>query len=341
MPSGSAPLPRDLVESVGDFKAALKDIRDEVRAIDRESKKLLDKGVVSPDLAARRGELMLRESSIQERQRFDKWADSWARRKAAAAGRGRVEMDRGDVGDLRDVWDLARGDFTTRNMVGAGSLVGKLRKSGLQGAKDLVGMIPGAIGRSLGIGADMAAYLAPIAWLDAGRRDLQAIFDQANKEGDFYRAQDKALGKFVADPAHRSAMTEAFRIAARETFTREESFDERMEKYKQASEHYTKLMGEALSDPQGTALVLKRNFGMDIPGDKKSVEAALNGLVAEGLLDEALTLADARRHGRAALQSMQAEYFATNPQASAKFHDQARQAARLERYTAERSARAW
>lgn len=343
MPTGSLPLPPDLVAAVGDFKTELKSIEKQLREIDRASSKAIKKGeLIDQGEIDRAGYLKRRQGELtaaigeQDRQRaFDKRVEKWAARKASAG-----RMDTGDVRDLRDIIDLARGQVSVRNVAGATELATKIRRAGLKGVTDLAKQAPAAAMRMLGLG-ELGVVGLPFAWAALGYDQLQDAFALSKEIQPKVKATQANINRAVKDKYSRAVFADAIAIAAGQSARdNAEGFDEiiknEVEGQKRLSEQLVRV-----ADPSNVAAVLRHNFGLVRPSTVEGVKGALLDLANNGRLDEALTLAEARKGGLSAFADEQAHYFAEHPQQSAAFHDQSRLSARLEREKAEHGVRGW
>jgi hypothetical protein len=342
MPVGALPLPADLVAAVGDFKTALKDVKRELRDVERQAASAMRKGgAVDYALLERRGELMGRETTLsgalteqKTQAAFDKRIDRWVKRKSAATTR----LDAGDVGNVRNIYGLARGQYNLRNVAGAVELATKLKSVGARGVGQLLKNAPKAVSRMLGLG-EMGLALGPLAFGSFAVNQLQGAYELGDEAAAIQSRGNAQLRKAITDPSRR----ESFRRALIESSDvgRRGSFDDRI---RASGREYVKSAGRvalALDNPTAAAAVLKQNAGIEVAGERSQVEAALAQLGAEGFLDEALLMIELRVKVLGGQGKAQAEYFSANPTAAGKFHDQARAAARLERDRAAHGVRGW
>jgi len=343
MPKEKIPLPKDLIEQVGEFKRSLKDVEKELRQIDRQAAKVIKKGgALDAATAARRGELGARRSyltsMIDEQSAqlaFNKRIDRWTRKKTAALG---PKVGAEDVGKARDLMNLARGDLSVAAMASSGEFLQKMRQQGLRkGVGQFAKAAPEGIAQLFGLG-QMGAVLWPLAWGAFALNQFKGAHKLGEELGKKTGAVDKQINQLIGDPGRRRQIRDALVKAA--DVGVQGTFKDRMLKSLEQRGKMQNLLAGALESPDVAAEVLKRS-GIEVAPTGEEVEAVLEQLGAEGLLDEALGLIDIERRGRDIIRKRQAEVFANDAQMAGRFHDRARMFERLEQARIDEGPKGW
>jgi hypothetical protein len=354
MPGGSLPVPNDILALAEDYNAALKDVERNIRSVERDIVKTLKKEGDITSLLAKKKELEVTRSTVvtgQQEQAFTKRVDRiiTERNKRFVT---QMKYGRSDIGNLKDMIDLSRGQITGRNLAGAGELAKKLSQSGLRaGVSGLA---------SAGLSA--ASTFLPAAVFMASMENLLAQYElgdnvskQTLKSEKFFKEfarknrldpvelQD-AINSVAAKEAARSAPFE--NILGSTAGRGKRSFSELVKGAANVKDEIKKDIDTAMDNPELVAALVNWGIGRDKTGysqTDRGAAAALQDMLADptkfGNRDVAKIAEQVKAFKKKAAE--QREFFETDPKMAEQYHEQRVQGRFVEREKYFSSVRAW